>query len=308
MIDRERFVINSGVDGSNSQSINDNFDKWVKEFDPEIVSIMIGANEKVTPVEFEKNLREIIKKSQDINALVMLQTPVLQKDDISNYVDIILKVGKELNIPVVDHYNIWKNLEENNPHIKDTFLNKDYTLNHRGHLRVAQDMMKALGILDTSSVSSGSKVDMKYDSVDTTEKFKESLTEVINKSKKSIEDNKDNKYSSELKSALLADIEWAEREITKTNSTIRTVSNTINFLNNSLELFEKSVQKKEVSYGYDVNNDGLINIVDLSLVSKNYNKNSTDEEWGKIEIYDINKDKVINDIDLKEVMNKILKK
>lgn len=70
MINRERYVINSGVDGSDSESINTNFDKWVAEFDPEIVSIMIGGNEKGTAEEFEANLKEIIEKSREINMLL----------------------------------------------------------------------------------------------------------------------------------------------------------------------------------------------------------------------------------------------
>ena len=70
MINRERYVINSGVDGADSESINTNFDKWVAEFDPEIVSIMIGGNEKVTAEEFEANLKEIIEKSREINMLL----------------------------------------------------------------------------------------------------------------------------------------------------------------------------------------------------------------------------------------------
>ena len=60
MVNRSRFVINSGVDGADSASINTNFDKWVKEFDPEIISIMIGGNETGTPEQFEANLKSII--------------------------------------------------------------------------------------------------------------------------------------------------------------------------------------------------------------------------------------------------------
>lgn len=163
MIARERYVIDSAVDGADSKVINENFNKWVAIFNPDIVSIMIGGNEKGTPKEFEASLKQLIQKSRDINATVMLQTPVLQENDITPYVNIILNVGKELNIPVVDHYNTWKALEKNNSHLKEAFLNKDYKLNHRGHLRVAQDMMKALGIFDSNSISAGAKVDMKYE-------------------------------------------------------------------------------------------------------------------------------------------------
>ena len=302
MINRERYVINSGVDGADSESINTNFDKWIAEFDPEIVSIMIGGSEKGTTKEFEANLKEIIEKVRDIGALVMLQTPVLQENDITEYVNVILKVAKEFNVPVVDHYNTWIELEKSNPHIKETFLNEDYRLNHRGHLRVAQDMMKALKVFDSNSISGGALVDMKYEETENPTELKNELLDLINKAKKSIEDNKDNLYIEHLKSALVADIAAAEREIEKTNSTIVTVSNAINFLNESLRSFEED----EVDYGCDVNKDGIITIADLALVSKNYNKNSEDKNWNEIKIYDVNKDTIINNIDIQEVMKKIL--
>ena len=302
MINRERYVINSGVDGADSESINTNFDKWIAEFDPEIVFIMIGGSEKGTPKEFEANLKEIIEKVRDIGALVMLQTPVLQENDITEYVNVILKVAKEFNVPVVDHYNTWIELEKSNPHIKETFLNEDYRLNHRGHLRVAQDMMKALKVFDSNSISGGALVDMKYEETENPTELKNELLDLINKAKKSIEDNKDNLYIEHLKSALVADIAAAEREIEKTNSTIVTVSNAINFLNESLRSFEED----EVDYGCDVNKDGIITIADLALVSKNYNKNSEDKNWNEIKIYDVNKDTIINNIDIQEVMKKIL--
>lgn len=302
MINRERYVINSGVDGADSESINTNFDKWIAEFDPEIVSIMIGGSEKGTPKEFEANLKEIIEKVRDIGALVMLQTPVLQENDITEYVNVILKGAKEFNVPVVDHYNTWIELEKSNPHIKETFLNEDYRLNHRGHLRVAQDMMKALKVFDSNSISGGALVDMKYEETENPTELKNELLDLINKAKKSIEDNKDNLYIEHLKSALVADIAAAEREIEKTNSTIVTVSNAINFLNESLRSFEED----EVDYGCDVNKDGIITIADLALVSKNYNKNSEDKNWNEIKIYDVNKDTIINNIDIQEVMKKIL--
>lgn len=246
MENRSRFVVNSGIDGADSTSINTNFDKWVKEFDPEIISIMIGGNETVTPAEFETNLKSIINKGKALNALVLLQTPVLQQNDISNYVDVILKIAKELDVPVVDHYNTWKELEKDNPHIKATFLNADNKLNHRGHLKVAQDMMKALGMYNANSISSGKFVDLKYSDSDEINNFKAQLTTLINNSKKSIEDNKDKVFSEELKSALSEDIKAAEREVEQANLPIEAIMNALNYLNNSLKSFEDTVKEKEV--------------------------------------------------------------
>lgn len=266
-------------------------------------------------IKDENALDAYIKKAYDAlyDAFSKLEevTEAVKKDLLNSLINtikelIVLKVSKELNVPVVDHYNTWKKLEVDNPHIKQTFLNEDYKLNHRGHLRVAQDMMKALGIFDANSLSGGKLVDMKYDATEGLTELKKELSELISKAKKSIEDNKENVYSEVLKSALIADIKAAEREITKNNSTIVTTSNTVRFLSESLAIFETSIEEVEIDYGCDVNKHGAVTVADLALVSKNYNKNNKDANWDVIKIYDVNKDGVVNDADIQKVMDKIL--
>ena len=111
---------------------------------------------------------------------------------------------------------------------------------------MAQDMMKALGLYNANSISSGKFVDLKYSDSDEINNFKAQLTTLINNSKKSIEDNKEKVFSEELKSALSEDIKAAEREVEQANLPIEAIMNALNYLNNSLKSFEETVKEKEV--------------------------------------------------------------
>lgn len=303
-INRERYVVNSGVDGATSTEILNNFDKWVTEFDPELVSIMIGGQETITPAEFEENLRFILNKVSEIGATPMIQTPVLQNEDIDQYIDIILKLSNELNIPVVDHYNKWNDLYKVQPHLKESWLNSDLDPNHRGHMQIAKDMMTALGIYDSNSISGGKYIDVQYpgDS-EGVEDLKNNLVTIVNEANSLIESLVANSFDINAKNDLVEDIAAAKREISKNNSTIVTLNNAINFLSKSIDRLEKTIDSGEIE---DINKDGVVNIGDLAIISKYYGKDSVFETWEGIKSADVNKDGIINSADIEIVTNKIL--
>ncbi|MBX7310463.1 NPCBM/NEW2 domain-containing protein [Clostridium chauvoei] len=56
----------------------------------------------------------------------------------------------------------------------------------------------------------------------------------------------------------------------------------------------------------DFNKNGIFDIGDVSLVSKNYGKKSDDRDWKDVSKFDVNKDGVIDDADVDFVANKIL--
>lgn len=303
-VNRERYVVNSGVDGATSTEILNNFDKWVTEFDPELVSIMIGGQEIITPAEFEENLRSILNKVSEIGATPMIQTPVIQNGDVSEYVDIILKLSNELNIPVVDHYNKWNDLYKVQPHLKESWLNSDLDPNHRGHMQIAKDMMTALGIYDSNSISGGKYIDVQYpgDSQGV-EDLKNNLVAIVNEANILIESLVANNFDINAKNDLVEDVAAAQREISKNNSTIVTLNNAINFLSKSIDRLEKTIN---LGYVEDINKDGAINIGDLAIISKYHGKDSSFETWENIKSADVNKDEIINSEDIEIVTNKIL--
>lgn len=303
-INRQRYVVNSGVDGATSTDILSNFDSWVTEFDPELVSIMIGGQETVTPEKFEENLRAILAKVSEIGAVPMLQTPVIQNGDVSEYVNRILKISKELDMPVVDHYKKWNDLYKAQPHLKESWLNENLDPNHRGHLQIAKDMMTALGIYDSNSISGGKYIDVQYPG-DTqgVEELKNNLSTLINKANDLISSLVEGCFDVNAKNNLVEDIAASKREISKTNSTVATVNNTINFLTKSIDGLEKTIIAVEIE---DINKDGVINIGDLAIISKYYGKDSSFESWESIKYADVNRDGIINDKDIDIVAIKML--
>ncbi|MGL5379693.1 LamG-like jellyroll fold domain-containing protein, partial [Clostridium sp.] len=114
---------------------------------------------------------------------------------------------------------------------------------------------------------------------------------------------KQNDYSAE---------SWAYFKAALDNAKIGTERNDIQQKEvNDLKVeLEKAIEllEEKVEINADVNNDGIIDIRDLALVSKHYGKNSEDnkDEWNKIIRFDINKDNVIDTLDIEYITNSIL--
>lgn len=58
----------------------------------------------------------------------------------------------------------------------------------------------------------------------------------------------------------------------------------------------------------DINNDGILNIGDLSIVSKFYGYNNTDDSdvWDSIKSYDLNNDCIINEFEIELISNELI--
>ena len=57
---------------------------------------------------------------------------------------------------------------------------------------------------------------------------------------------------------------------------------------------DKSKYKEE----YDLNKDGVINELDSDIITANYNKDSSDDNWDELKKYDINNDNILNVSDM----------
>lgn len=71
-------------------------------------------------------------------------------------------------------------------------------------------------------------------------------------------------------------------------------------------VFVKKAEIKEDGTLGDFNKNGKFDVGDLSLVSKQYGKKSTDSDWNSIKEFDVNKDGKIDNDDITFVANKIL--
>jgi acyl-CoA thioesterase I len=73
------FIINTGISESTTHDILDDFDWSVKQFKPQIVSVMIGSNDcstfkNISLKDFEDNMNSLLTLIMELNAVPILQT------------------------------------------------------------------------------------------------------------------------------------------------------------------------------------------------------------------------------------------
>lgn len=151
---REKFMINFGTEDTNSGYLMNNFEHLVSKYNPKVVFIMIGGNEKITPEEFKHNLVNVVIKVKNINSIPILQSPIKNGSDIEEYVKVIREVSEKEKIFLIDHYEYWDRLSKVKKWVIESWL-VEGKANHRGHLAIAKKIFKDLRIYDYNSLICG---------------------------------------------------------------------------------------------------------------------------------------------------------
>lgn len=151
---REKFMINFGTEDTNSGYLMNNFEHLVSKYNPKVVFIMIGGNEKITPEEFKHNLVNVVIKVKNINSIPILQSPIKNGSDIEEYVKVIREVSEKEKIFLIDHYEYWDRLSKVKKWVIESWLVEEKA-NHRGHLEIAKKIFKDLRIYDYNSLICG---------------------------------------------------------------------------------------------------------------------------------------------------------
>ena len=151
---REKFMINFGTEDINSEYLMNNLEHLVSKYNPKVVFIMIGGNEKITPEEFKHNLVNIVSKVKNINSIPILQSPIKNGSNIEEYVKVIRVVSEEEKIFLIDHYEYWDRLSKVKKWVIESWL-VEGRANHRGHLAIAKKIFKDLRIYDYNSLICG---------------------------------------------------------------------------------------------------------------------------------------------------------
>ncbi|KXA09943.1 SGNH/GDSL hydrolase family protein [Clostridium perfringens] len=151
---REKFMINFGTEDINSEYLINNLEHLVSKYNPKVVFIMIGGNEKITPEEFKHNLVNIVSKVKNINSIPILQSPIKNGSNIEEYVKVIRAVSEEEKIFLIDHYEYWDRLSKVKKWVIESWL-VEGRANHRGHLAIAKKIFKDLRIYDYNSLICG---------------------------------------------------------------------------------------------------------------------------------------------------------
>lgn len=155
-------VINSGVAGSTVADLLPEFHWRIGRFAPDVVVAMFGTNDAVAATEggvraFRYDLGQLVERSRDLGATVILQTPppVGAGDErdpgaIAAYADEVRAVAGELGVPFVDHAAVWSRagLPGQAP---GGWLDDTVHPNARGQHELALALFERLGILDPAS-------------------------------------------------------------------------------------------------------------------------------------------------------------
>ncbi len=152
-------VLNSAYSGFTTVELLRDFDFRAAAFRPTVAFVMIGTNDsgrETPPEEFSRQLGELVDRFAAINCLTVLQTsiPVL-RDLMPKYRTLPLlaesmrQFAARRGVPLVDHFDSWRK-DPAEFHLHDDILHP----NAEGHVKIAHDIFKALGIFDpeTSNV------------------------------------------------------------------------------------------------------------------------------------------------------------
>lgn len=167
-------VIRTAVSGWITGILLENIDWNVLQYDPDVVSIMIGMNDacgvdeadcKKRVADFYGNYNKILDViAERTHAQVILHTPnpvipgldALREPNLPGLVEQIKQLGQERNIPVVDHFAEWTRAREENPGRTFTWMNDTIHPGAQGHRAFARLLLKELDLWNEDTTCCGS--------------------------------------------------------------------------------------------------------------------------------------------------------
>jgi hypothetical protein len=87
----------------------EHIDQWLTDLDPEVAIIMFGTNDltKLSPEQYETNMRQVIGKCLKNGTIVILTTiPPRHEmlDKAKAYADLERKIADEMQLPLIDYF------------------------------------------------------------------------------------------------------------------------------------------------------------------------------------------------------------
>jgi acyl-CoA thioesterase I len=149
-------VVNSGMSGWSAHQVLEHFEHLIGRFHPQVVSLSLGTNDclqgEAGLARFEQSMRQLIVQSQERQATVIVQTPVLvtqsapasRRRYLGVYADRLRVLAAEHGCVLVDHQSFWKaRFGEADP---IAWMDDHTHPNAVGHVQMAQHLLETLGI------------------------------------------------------------------------------------------------------------------------------------------------------------------
>lgn len=153
-------VINTGVSASTAEAALPEFHWRVGRFAPDVVFVMFGTNDAAEGLDgvrsFRYALDQVVQRSRDVGATVVLQTPppVLpggprDPEVVARYAAEVRDLATGLGVVVVDHHARWSGPGGAAPQWFDDPTHPGAL----GHLELARALFETVGIADEGSAT-----------------------------------------------------------------------------------------------------------------------------------------------------------
>jgi len=154
---RDDLVLNSAYSGFTTNELLENFDGRAAFFRPDAAFLMIGTNDTVKIADenvFRRNLNELAERFEKLGTQLVLLTPLpvfrnLDADRgaaVPAYAGIVRETAAARGLPLIDEYRNW----ETDPAAVYLYADELHP-NNFGHVKIAHDIFRALGIFDEKS-------------------------------------------------------------------------------------------------------------------------------------------------------------
>ena len=157
-------VVNSGVSGATTEDLLPEFHWRAGRFAPDVVFVLFGTNDMVAGEDgvrgFRYRLDQVVQRSRDVGATVVLQTPPPVVDEgqrnprlLALYAQAVREVADDLGVLLVDHAAAWQAAAAGaGAEVAPSgWLDDAFHPGARGHHEMTLTLLAALGVRDPDS-------------------------------------------------------------------------------------------------------------------------------------------------------------
>lgn len=143
---RMRYCLNSAHPGDTVSDMLAHYDDWAGRFRPALVSIMpeLEADGLVSEDVFERDLAALVRRARADGALVLLQTPLLLREEASAYLSVMRRLASAQGVLLLDHALLARQAAEQYPNTGDKWLFSNGMPNEEGELIIARNFCATL--------------------------------------------------------------------------------------------------------------------------------------------------------------------
>ena len=154
---RDDLVLNSAFSGFTTADLLRDFEWRAAAFRPTAAFVMIGSNDSardgMTPEEFARQLEKLMDRFEAVGCQAVLQTPIPalreldpKRRSMPLLAESMRQVAARRKVPLIDHFAAWSACPA------EFYLHADVLHpNAEGHIKIAHDIFKALGIFETET-------------------------------------------------------------------------------------------------------------------------------------------------------------